>query len=281
MPTREELEREFGRLGIDFRNPGFCETPAFLEAEGRNPRLLFTYAQYIDTLTFTPEYLEHARRVVRDTGDFLHRELDADGRRGACVDISQTVQRFLEPQGIWVYMVAGGLRIQYPAASGVGTRWFWPLMHPRNRARTGAVTGHAWVCAPPFKVIDLSFAIQPYSPNEQRYLNGYVLAEECEGPPEATTVNDLMDNEVRQELTLALGRLPNMTDLPRVAPDLRDFMADFPSCKITKDEVHLKYIPTRISAPDRPLEGMRNLELRGRYPAQLYEEFQRARNVNG
>jgi hypothetical protein len=154
-------------------------------------------------------------------------------------------------------------------------------MHPRNRARTGAVTGHAWVCAPPFKVIDLSFAIQPYSPNEQRYLNGYVLAEECEGPPEATTVNDLMDNEVRQELTLALGRLPNMTDLPRVAPDLRDFMADFPSCKITKDEVHLKYIPTRISAPDRPLEGMRNLELRGRYPAQLYEEFQRARNVNG
>lgn len=33
MPTREELEGEFRELGIDFVNPGFCDTPAFQQAE--------------------------------------------------------------------------------------------------------------------------------------------------------------------------------------------------------------------------------------------------------
>ena len=103
MPTREELEAEFGRLGIDFRNPAFCETPAFLAAEQRNPRLLVKYAQYVNTLNFTLEYSQRAQTVVAETADFLYAELAADGRRGACIDISQMLQRFLERQGIWVY----------------------------------------------------------------------------------------------------------------------------------------------------------------------------------
>ncbi|MFZ0420843.1 MAG: hypothetical protein WAM04_22270 [Candidatus Sulfotelmatobacter sp.] len=276
MPTREELEDEFGELGIDFANPGFCDTPAFQGAERQNPRLLIKYAQYINTLILTPEYLERSRGVVRDTADFLYGELVADGRRGACIDISGTLLRFLERQGIWAYFVGGGLRVQFPARSGIGTRWFWPLMHGENPA----LMGHAWVCAPPFKVIDLSFSTQPYQAREQRYLNGYVLIEECEQPPEETTLTDLMEPEVRAELRAAFRRPPNMDDLPQVAPGLREFIADFPSCKTTKDQVRLKYIPVNISAPDLPLERMTNLQLRGRYPLQLYREFERARNPN-
>jgi len=104
VPTRGELEAEFGRLRIDFGNPAFCETPGFLDAEQLDPGLLIKYAQYINTLTFTPEYMERARTVVRETAEFLYAELVADGRRGACIDISQTLQRFLERQGIWVYL---------------------------------------------------------------------------------------------------------------------------------------------------------------------------------
>jgi hypothetical protein len=35
MPTREELEAEFERLGIDFGKPGFYDTAAFQRAEQR------------------------------------------------------------------------------------------------------------------------------------------------------------------------------------------------------------------------------------------------------
>jgi hypothetical protein len=69
-----------------------------------------------------------------------------------------------------------------------------------------------------------------------------------------------------------------MDDLRQVAPGLLEFMADFPSCKTTTNDVRLKYIPVAISAPDLPLEQMRNLQLRGRFAMQLYEEFERARN---
>jgi hypothetical protein len=277
MPTREELENTFRRLGIDCSHPGFCETPAFLEAEQQKPRLLIFYAQYVDALTFDPLYLERARAVIRDTSAFLYRELVADGRRGGCIDIAQTVQRFLEQQETWVYFVGGGLRIEFPAAARLGPKWFWPIMHGDNPA----VMGHAWVCAPPYKVIDLSFSLQPYRANEQKYLNGYVLIDECQGPAENTTIDDLVENEARNDFQRFYRRQPTLADLPLFdRPHLQQFMADFPSCKAIKDEIRLKYVPTKISAPDRPLDGMRNLQLRGRYPAQLYEEFQRERNAD-
>jgi hypothetical protein len=275
MPTREELEAEFTGLGVDFANPAFYDSPAFHEAEQQNPALIIKYAQYINTLTFPPEYLERARTVVLASADFLYRELVADGRRGACIDISSTMLRFLERQGVWSYFVGGGLRVEFPARSGIDTKWFWPLMHGDNRA----LMGHAWVSAPPFKVIDLSFSIQPYTAREQRYLNGYVLTEDCERPPEQTTLRDLMEPEVRAQLRQDFRRPPTMNDLPQVAPGLREFMADFPSCKTTKDGVHLKYIPVSTAAPDLPLEEMTNLQLRGRCPMGLYEEFDRQQNA--
>ncbi len=40
MPTRQELEAEFGGLGIDFANPAFYDTPAFRRAERQNPALI-------------------------------------------------------------------------------------------------------------------------------------------------------------------------------------------------------------------------------------------------
>jgi len=276
LPTREELEQEFIRHGIDFANPGFCDTPAFHAAERRSPRLLIKYAQYINTLNLSPEYLERARAVVRESAEFLYRELVADGRRGACIDISSTMLRFLESQGLWAYFVGGGLRVQFPPRSHIETKWFWPIMHGDNPA----LMGHAWVSAPPFKIIDLSFSLQPYTAREQRHLNGYVLIEDCEQPPDQTTLTDLMEPEVRAELRQDFGRPPRMDDLREVAPGLLEFMADFSPCRTTKDGVRLKYIPVRVSAPDLPLEEMRNLQLRGRYPGQLFEEFQREINAN-
>jgi hypothetical protein len=61
MPTREELEHEFNRAGIDFANPGFYDSPAFHDAERRNPPLIVEYARCIKTLVFSAEYIDRAR----------------------------------------------------------------------------------------------------------------------------------------------------------------------------------------------------------------------------
>ncbi len=95
MPTREELENMFRGLGIDFATPGFCDTPEFQAVERNNPAFLKSYADYVQKLELSAEYIDRARAVVRDTAQFLYNQLVADGRRGACVDISGVVLRFL------------------------------------------------------------------------------------------------------------------------------------------------------------------------------------------
>ena len=94
-------------------------------------------------------------------------------------------------------------------------------------------------------------------------------------------MDDLMENEAKEEFVRVYRTAPSMADLPQIGfGSIVQFIADFSSCKTTKDQVLLKYAPTKISAPDLPLERMTNLRLQGRYPMQLYEEFQRARNPN-
>ena len=103
-----------------------------------------------------------------------------------------------------------------------------------------------------FKVIDLSFSLQMYRANEQRYLNGYVLVEECEQPAEETNIEDLMENEAKEEFVRVYRRAPTMADLPQIGfGSIVQFIADFSSCKTTKDQVRLKYTPTKISAAAR------------------------------
>lgn len=268
MPTRAELENTFRRLHIDFSNPGFYDTPEFQAVEHREPTFLKAYAQYVRNLIFPDEYLERARAVVQSTAEFLYRELVADGRLGACVDISGLILRFLERQGIWCYVSCGGLKIQFPTQSNIPPKWFFPLMHRNNRA----FTGHAWICAPPYKVVDISVSLQPY-PGEQRcYISGYVLTENCDEPPDVTTVRDLMETELIEEFVQEHHRMPTMNDL---GSEVLDFMCEFTPCRVIKDGIRLNYMPVKASAPDLPLEQMRYPTLRGRFPMQVFEEFQR------
>jgi len=269
MATRAELEAKFRRLGVDFSRPGFYDDPEFIRAERAEPNLLVDYARYVKSLEFSQEYLARVRPVILEAADFLYRSLLADGRRGACIDVSGILLRCLEREGIWSHFVGGGLKVQFPEGARLPPRWFWPLMHARNPA----MTGHAWISAPPFNVVDISYSLQPYVPREQEYLRGFVAVEQC-GVNEAPTIRDLMENEAVEEFVQRRGRLPEINDLPQIT---REFLEEFPSCALVKDGVRLNYIPVRTSAPDLPLERMRNLQLSGRYPLQLYEEFRRGR----
>src|SRR5690349_757032 len=101
MPTLEELEEKFRRLGLDRLAPGFYDSPEFIRAERRDSTLLVNYAQYVKLLVLGADYLARARQIIEDSADFLYRALVLDGRRGACIDVSSALLRFLEQEGVW------------------------------------------------------------------------------------------------------------------------------------------------------------------------------------
>jgi hypothetical protein len=140
------------------------------------------------------------------------------------------------------------------------------LMHDDNKA----FTGHAWIYAPPFKIVDLSISLQPYSEHEQRYLQGYTLTETCDAATEPIGVFDLMEGELIDDHIRRYGRLPTMDD---VEPSLHQFMKEYSPHRFVKDGLRFTYMPIKFSAPELPLETMRHPLLSGRLPIQVFEEF--------
>lgn len=265
MSKHSELQQSFDVLGIDTTRPGFYDDPRFVEQERQNPRFLQRYAEFVNAIPFDEQYLAKARSTVRALADYLFEELKRDGRKGACIDVSGTAMRMLEKEGIWSYMAEGAAIIHFPESSHLRRRYFWPLMHPGNPAKTG----HVWLSVPPFKVVDVSLPIQPYTPEEAKYLTRIVAAEKV-GPAPATTIGDLMETELIEHFMRLHHRRPTLRD---IAPALREFMAKFRPFQIMHDGCLLRYVPTSVSAMDSGLAGMKNLCLRGKYPADLYREF--------
>lgn len=267
MQNHQELEETFHRLGIDFTKPGFCDSPEFQTVERKYPLFLKAYADFIQTSQYSAEYLDRARHIVQNTAEFLFNELAEDGRKGACIDISGLTLRFLERQGIWCNVVCGGVKVEFPKDSGIVARYFYPLMHEDNKA----FTGHAWIYAPPFSIVDLSISLQPYSTNEQPYFHGYILAEKCNPPVAPIKALDLMEGELVDEHVRRFRRLPTMDDL---SPELRTFMSEYPPLSISKGQLQFTYMPVKISAPEQPLEGMIEPTLSGRRPIDVFKRFQ-------
>ncbi|SRR6266436_1293939 len=266
--TRPQIEEGFRKHGIDYSKPGFYDTPEFQAVEKKHPAFLMSYAEYVDSLIFSEEYLVRTRKCATEAAEFMYSALVKDGRKGACMDASGTLQRILEREGIWNYFVDGGLRVQFPATSGIRDIYFWPLVHPENPAKTG----HAWLRVPPFITIDITLPFQPYSAKIAPYFSGPVMAEKF--VPYKAEAGDLFENELVDLLVQQHGVPPTLRNLP---PEKREFMAVFPAFEIQYRELKLKYIPMRISAMDAPLEGMQNLCLSGKYPPELYEEFRKGK----
>ncbi len=145
------------------------------------------------------------------------------------------------------------------------------MMHRNNNA----FTGHAWIYAPPFKIVDVSISLQPYSEEQQRYFDGYTLTEQWDEPRKAIGIRDLMENELVEDHVRRFRQMPTMNN---VSANQRQFMREFPARDFAKGGLNFTYIPVKISAPDVPLEQMLHPTLSGRCPVQVFEEFENHRN---
>jgi hypothetical protein len=255
---------------LDTSVPGFYDQAPFVEAERTDPTLLEAYAGIIETKTYSPAYLEYARARVHATAAFLHAALVKDGRQGACVDISTTLSRFLERQGVWNYIVKGATTLTFTKETGIDPTHFWPMfVFP-----TEAAAGHAWVKAPPFMVVDLSLGLQPYENGEEAHIEVPVLSERA--TVAEPRLDDLLAPKEIEALQKHLGRRRlDVNDIRSVRPGIPRNMATLGGAwTVAQSRAQIRYLSCGVTAPDRPLEEIESLCLDGRYPIDLWREFQ-------
>lgn len=269
VAKRLELEAQFHELGIDYSAPGFYDHPSFAEAEKKNGgEFLQLYAEYIESLSLTDAYLAKAKPVILRAAQFLHTRLVDDGQKGVCLDVTGVLSRFLEREGVWNYVVKGALTVVFDRKTGFRPTHMAPVMMSGNPA----VLGHAWLCAPPYRIVDIAFSCQKYDPAEAALLKG-IVTEESPGPatPEPT---DIFDPDAHAHFARQLGRSPTMRDVNRVLPWLQSNIERFGAFRVMRPHLVLKYVACCMTAFDRPLEGVTNIRLQGKLPIDIFREYQ-------
>ncbi|MGE3577207.1 MAG: hypothetical protein AB7I25_02020 [Vicinamibacterales bacterium] len=268
MATGEHarLVREFEAAGIDVTTPGFCDSQAFIIAEARDPTLLLKYGRYVRCRPRDEAYEARVRERVPQIANFFAAELARDGRLGAYADVSSVALKFLEREGIWGYVAVGSFVVSFlnPGGRRITLHHF---MHPRNQASAG----HAWLCVPPFDIVDLTPQAQAGFTAVER---GQLAPVVVEGPTieTAVTLEELVEPDLRDQFYVDVGRPGQIGDF--VGRSLREYWGVAPARVVELPALRLKYVECGVAAMDgSPLEELRNLTLSGQTPIDLRAQF--------
>jgi hypothetical protein len=248
------LDAKLRRLGIDTAAFGFYDQPAFVALEQANPRALELYSAWVLDRPRDAAYERHARETVPRLAAIVERRLAVAGGLGACVNVATMMARMLDRLGIWSFAVRGSLTIEIPSKPEAGKRYFPEcdlLDKPEN------VTGHGWLVAPPFLVVDPTLRHQSWvglHPAIELLLPAVVAADDGQ------IVRPRWDDVV-SDLLIAQYQIPPVeltVDLPyQFKPDLAQIEKSLPGRDIRIGELSLRYIPGSVTVSDRPLEQMR------------------------
>jgi hypothetical protein len=260
----ESIRDRFVGLGIPVEAPGFYDHPAFLALKAQDPDALALYARFVQLQPYTAEYLDFAEKKIRALGDLLYEELVLDGRLGACIDLSMAMSRMLDKLGVWNYMVNGAVTTVYPAESGIPNGYYWPI-HDRDDVQAG----HAWVCAPPFAVVDVTIGRQPRDLHPHEFVPDFVYAKERHDFP--VYIDDLCSEDVRAAL-VARGVPPTLEGLFTVHSRLKSFLETFQGTLVSHHGALYEYIPVFILESVGRLEHITDLCLNGKYAQEIWAE---------
>lgn len=216
------LEKRLADAGIPTTKAGFFDHPAFVAVERRDGSFLEQYARFVHWRQYDEAYLERAVRIIGIVSSELRRGLVLEGRFGGCIDTSMTMGRILDLYGVWNYVVRGGLRITFPAASGHAPFRFVPV---EINDGSGKEFGHKWLFAPPFEIIDVTLKLQDYERPFHSLLPDSVLAKSpptCDVEP-ADVLSGVVLREVLRRGGTAEGALRHY------CPAYRGFEKDFPA----------------------------------------------------
>jgi hypothetical protein len=268
LETHQELRSYFERLGIDCTRPGFYDHPVFAALKSRDPAMLDKYARFVDLRPLSEDELQHSRKIVPLASEFLFQRLRQDGRLSVCVDTSLVLCRLLEQFGIWSYVVKGALTVSFAKSTGLRSATMGTLALPG----TPATAGHAWVCAPPYRVVDVTASRQPY-PSYGRKIMGSIFVLEESVQPATPEGKDLFDADAVAAFRRQCGYTPTMAEVRELVPNIDEKIAALGAFRVERGRASFKYIGTATSAPKLPLQNMTNLRLSGKLPRELYQDF--------
>jgi hypothetical protein len=248
VAEHETFERRLRDAGVDTSQFGFYDQPAFLDQEARDPTFLEVYAGWVQTRPYSQDYAQRVRAIVPRLAETLAGEFEANDMQRSCVAASSMMPRILDRLGIWSFGLRGSLTMEVPA------RQIW-----RGQALIdvadfpGAELGHAWVVAPPFRIIDPTIRLQnPPGDAICEYVPAFVAVEDT-ARVVRPNVTDVVSAEIRARYAFMEGREDPQLHY-RLNPSLRDFSRNFPTLETTVEELTLRYVPAGVRISDVPLE---------------------------
>ncbi len=261
----KQLERFFQNRKIDYLQPGFCDSAAFLNAETKDPRILEAYANYVETRSYTDTYLMSARRKIEITAEALRRVIEQDGRLGACIDASGMLSRMLDRLGVWNYIAKSCMSTRFEPATNVENMFFYGV----DETRLGAP--HAIVVAPPFYVVDITAKYQMYPGEQGRFIPPKILLDTF--VPAQWSLEDLVAPEIR--LRVNSMNIPLLNFMKQKHPNMLEVISKLPPRRFvpaSEAEVKLDYILVAASGVIEDLEGMTGYKPCNRLASEIFNE---------
>lgn len=258
-----DLEKEFRDKKIPTNNPDFYDHPNFIRQEQQDPKYLIKFAQYVATKPYSQSYLKQAEEIIKSVVTILSEQLIANGRQGACVDISGILARILERKGIWCVCIKGSCTIKFPESSEEETTYFWSADHSKFTA------GHAWVFAPPFSIVDITLKQQPYTGTKKNYIPEIILIKDAEKT--SSTIEDIISPAVR--LQMKAQGIPKHQMLHYGASEMKLIQETFPAQLIVINDTNFKFSPIAVHASIEALPGMSNMQFNGTSPYDMYKNL--------
>ena len=266
LRTHEQISSRLAALGIDHRKPGFYDHQEFVAQERVSPEFLEEYAQFVATLPTTADYVARVLRDVPVIAGIVHRELVADGRLGACIDIGMILSRILEQEEIWNVQVKGSLTVDFQNVSSLPKQYYWSV----DQTAVPFAAAHSWLVVPPYSVVDVALKQQPYRRGRE-YIPTIVLSQSRERAP--FQIERIISPEIRSLAARAFGKATADGLAEHFAPAWLRMRDVLPPVVIDQEGIQLTYDAVAIGAPDAPFEQMVNWPVNGRLGLQLYREL--------
>ncbi len=244
----DQLDAGLRGHGVNTAEFGFYDQPAFMALE--------LYSSWVLTRPCDEAYEAHARATVPKLATLIETRLAAAGTLGA-VKVATAMARMLDRLGVWSFAARGSLTIEIPERPEVGRRYF-PACEVC--ADPDDVTGHGWLVAPPFIVVDPTLRHQKWvdlQPAIAALLPAVVAAEAGEWcvprwfdvvSDNVVAVHGLEPKDLTPRLPYLLNR-----DLARVERSL-------PAREVRIGELSLRYIASSVTVSEHTLQQIPPLD---------------------
>ncbi|EGD58018.1 hypothetical protein Y88_3348 [Novosphingobium nitrogenifigens DSM 19370] len=256
-PAADEHDRltaELRAAGIDPTKFGFYDQPAFVAMEKRDRIYIQKYAEWVITRPLNAAYEAHARTTVPKLAAIIASELAENAMSGACITAYGMMVRMLDRLGVWSFGLYGSANLDVPH------RGLRQSFHAIDGAVDPAsVTGHAWLCAPPYLIVDSSLALQDWDHAQMvDIVPPSIVVDDTAATVIEPTVEDCASEGARHYHGRRLQRTGSDL-LHSLEPRLASFGQRFPAHEVALGELSVRYVPVAIRLPNLSLEHI-NLE---------------------